>query len=202
MTIRAVVFDIGGVLEVCPSLGVDEKWEAEFGLAAGTLNLLLMEVWKGGSVGTITEAQVHQKIGEILAVDEARVSAFMADIWTEYLGELNVELADYFRTLHGPYLTAIVSNSFVGAREKEEARYHFGEMTDLIVYSHEAGIAKPDPRIYQMTCERLGAQPHEVIFLDDMPTCVSGAMEIGMRAIHFTGNAQAIADIETVLQRE
>src|SRR6187549_1387265 len=99
MTIRAIVFDIGGVLEFTPKIGMIEKWEKIFQLQAGELDKRLYEVWKGGSIGTITEGQVHQRIGEILGIDAAQVKAFMDDTWTEYLGTLNVELAEYFRAL-------------------------------------------------------------------------------------------------------
>ena len=97
-----------------------------------------------------------------------QLAAFMSDLWDEYLGTLNVELADYFAAIRPRYQTAIISNSFVGAREKEHERYSFGDMCDLIVYSHEVGIKKPDPRIFELACERLGIQPSEMIFLDDV----------------------------------
>jgi FMN phosphatase YigB (HAD superfamily) len=54
-----------------------------------------------------------------------------------------------------------MSNSSVGARREEQERYHFHEMTDLLVYSHEEGVAKPDQRIFALTCKRLGIQPEE-----------------------------------------
>ena len=57
MVIRAVVFDIGGVLEITPDLGVDRRWETRLGLPAGEINARLRDVWQGGSVGTITRAQ-------------------------------------------------------------------------------------------------------------------------------------------------
>ena len=47
----------------------------------------------------------------------------------------------------------------------EQERYHFDKMTDLFIYSHEEGVAKPDRRMYELTCERLGVQPAEMIFL-------------------------------------
>jgi putative hydrolase of the HAD superfamily len=163
MTIRAIVFDIGGVLEFAPRIGITEKWEGLLGLQADELDKRLYEVWKGGSIGAITEADVHRMIGEILSIDEAKVNAFMDDIWKEYLGTPNVELIDYFKKLHGHYITAIISNSFVGAREKEQAAYHFGDMTELIIYSHEVGIQKPDPRIFELACDRLNIKPEEMI---------------------------------------
>src|SRR5262249_48802127 len=157
--IRAIIFDIGGVLEITPKLGVDEKLEQRLGLKPGELNERLHDVWRGGSIGTITLADVHRRIGEIMGMSEADVNAYMEDVWEEYLGTLNVELTEYFRQLRPRFITAILSNSFVGAREREQAHYGFEDMTDFIIYSHEVGISKPDRRIYELTCERLGVPP-------------------------------------------
>jgi putative hydrolase of the HAD superfamily len=123
----------------------------------------------------------------------------MADLWAEYLGTLNAELAAYFAGLRPRYKTAILSNSFVGAREKEQARYGFGDLCDLIVYSHEEGMQKPERRFYELACERLGVQPAEVVFLDDVEVCVAAARELGMHAILFRDTAQAIADLQACL---
>ena len=200
MTIRAIVFDIGGVLEITPDRGVNAKWEQQLHLNPGELDERLSSVWRGGSLGTLSEEQVHSSIGKILGMSETQVDAFMDDVWQEYLGTLNVELTEYFRSLRPQYQTAILSNSFVGARRKEQERYHFDEMCDLIIYSHEVGMSKPDRRIYELTCERLGVQPAEIIFLDDHEPNLVAAREFGMQAILFQETSQAIADIQTCLQ--
>jgi epoxide hydrolase-like predicted phosphatase len=200
MTIRAVVFDIGGVLEITPRTGWVEKWEARLHLKPGELDERLMDVWREGSSGTISEEEVGQSVGELMGMDQGQVEALMADLWEEYLGELNVELAAYFASLRPCYQTAIHSNSFVGARGKEQERYHFAEMCDLIIYSHEEGMAKPERRIYELTCERLGVQPTEIIFLDDVEPNVAAAREFGIQAILFRETNEAIADIQACLQ--
>jgi putative hydrolase of the HAD superfamily len=199
MPVRAVVFDIGGVLEITPPTGAAEKWEAALGLAPGQLHRRLRDIWAAGGVGAISEAEVHRRVGEILELDEAGVGAFMADVWNEYLGTLNTELVEYFRGLRPRYRTAILSNSFVGARERERGRYGFEELTDLIVYSHEVGRSKPDPCVYELTCDRLGVRPPETVFLDDVPAAVDGARLVGMRGVLFRDNAQATADIDALL---
>ena len=200
MTIRAVVFDIGGVLEITPDCGVNAKWEQQLHLKPGELDERLRSVWRGGSLGTLSEEEVHKRIGEIMGMSEAQGGALMDDVWQEYLGTLNVELTAYFRSLCPRYQTALLSNSFVGARRKEQERYHFDEMCDFIIYSHEVGMSKPDRRIYALTCERLGLQPAEVIFLDDREPAIDAAREFGMHGILFKDNAQAIADIQACLQ--
>jgi epoxide hydrolase-like predicted phosphatase len=200
MAIRAVVFDIGGVLEITPHTGWVEKWEARLGLKPGGIVEQLRTMWRGGDIGEISEEEVEKQTGEILGLDDAQLKEFMHDLWEEYLGTLNVELASYFAGLRPSYQTAIISNSFVGAREKEQERYGFGDMCDLVIYSHEVGIKKPDSRIFELTWERLGVQPGEMIFLDDVEEAVSAARELGIHAIHFKDNSQAIADIEACLQ--
>jgi epoxide hydrolase-like predicted phosphatase len=199
MVVRAVVFDIGGVLEDTPPLGTPGKWEERLGLRPGELDERTDDLWQKGALGLISLADVHAALGERLRVDEAVVTAFMDDMWTEYLGTLNAELTGYLRGLRPRYRTGILSNSFVGAREKERDRYGFPDLVDTIVYSHEVGLAKPDPRVYELTCERLDVRPRETVFLDDVPEFVDAARELGIQAILFEHNAQAIAELERCL---
>jgi epoxide hydrolase-like predicted phosphatase len=199
VAVKAIVFDIGGVLEETPDLGLEAGWAARWGLDPAELDRRLEDIWYDGSMGAITLQEVHERIAAALGLPDEEVEGFMADIWREYLGTLNVELAEYLRGLRGRHRTAIISNSFVGAREKEEESYRFSELTEFIVYSHEVGLSKPDPRIFEMTLERLGCAPDEVVFLDDAATCVEGAREVGMHAILFQENSQAIAEIEALL---
>jgi putative hydrolase of the HAD superfamily len=68
--VEAVIFDIGGVLEVTPPTGWQERWATRLGLETSELGL-----------------------------DEVAIASFMGDLWTEYLGTLNIELARYFAAL-------------------------------------------------------------------------------------------------------
>jgi putative hydrolase of the HAD superfamily len=199
VVIRAVVFDIGGVLEITPDLGVGRRWEARLGLPAGEMNERMGNVWRGGGLGTITLDDVHQAIKDRLGLDDRQLGDYMGELWREYLGTANTELMEYARRLRPRYRTGIVSNSFVGAREREQAAYGFEDLVDEIVYSHEAGISKPDPRIYALICERLNVVPGQMVFLDDVGLCVAGAREAGIHAVHYRDNAQAIAEIERLL---
>jgi epoxide hydrolase-like predicted phosphatase len=199
MTIEAVVFDIGGVLEITPSLGVAEMWESRLGLQPGEINKRMQDVWEGGGVGAISEDDVHRAVRERLGLDERQLDEFMGMIWREYLGTANTELIEYVRRLRPRYRTGIVSNSFVGAREREQAAYGFEDLVDEIIYSHECGMSKPDRRIYALACERLRAEPAQMVFLDDYAPCVAGARDAGIHAVLFQDTAQAIKDIERLL---
>jgi putative hydrolase of the HAD superfamily len=155
---------------------------------------------KDGSLGTCSEGEWIESLREVTGMDQTQADKYMRDLWHWYLGTLNMEMADFFASLRPHYQTAILSNSFVGARRREQERYHFHEMTDLIIYSHEVGLAKPDRRIYELTCERLGVQPDEMVFLDNAKSNVVAACEFGIHGILFKENAQAIADIQACIQ--
>jgi epoxide hydrolase-like predicted phosphatase len=199
MAIRAAVFDIGDVLEIAPDLGVSRQWEVRLGFAEGEIGRRLAEVWAAGAIGAVTEDEVHQAISDRLGVAREQADAIMADVWEQYLGTGNSELIEYCRGLRPRYRTGILSNSFVGAREREQAAYGFEDLVDDIVYSHEVGMSKPDPRIYELTCARLEVRPEEVIFLDDMEPNVAAARAVGIHGIHYRDNTQAIAEIEELL---
>jgi epoxide hydrolase-like predicted phosphatase len=204
MAIRAVVFDIGGVLELdvieTMDIDLDARWEQRLGLQPGELDRRMEAVWRAGSLGECTEEEVHQAMGKRLGMNQEQIEEYMREMWDWYCGRLNVPMAHFFRSLRPRYQTAILSNSFVGARREEQQRYHFEEMCDLIIYSHEEGIAKPDPRIFELTCRRLGVQPAEMLFLDDVQQIVEAARALGIHAIHCRETEQAIADVQACLR--
>jgi putative hydrolase of the HAD superfamily len=206
VAIRAVVFDIGGVLEITQDLSltrsqdsITRSWEGRLGLPPNEMDERMRDVWMGGGIGTVTLDEVHQALRDRFGLDDEQVAAFMADLWREYLGTANTELIEYARGLRPRYRTGILSNSFVGAREQEQQAYGFEDLVDEMVYSHECGMSKPDPRIYALTCERLGIGAGETVFVDDYAPNVTAASEAGLHAIHFTDNATVIGEIERLL---
>ena len=208
MSIRVVMFDIGGILEVIPEGGdpatrfpaLDEEWNARLGLPPGHLTQCVEAITSDGAFGRCTYEEWCARLRASTGMSQADFDAYMAAFWDIYMGDPNEELIAYFRGLRPRYRTAILSNSFVGAREQEEVRYRFTSMADVAIYTHEEGVRKPDPRIFAIACERLGVQPEEIVFLDDVEKNVAAAAAYGIHAILFHDNAQAIADIQACLR--
>jgi putative hydrolase of the HAD superfamily len=197
-----VVFDIGGVLERTDGWEVlAARWDARMGFPPGEFEARLRGSGLGrdAALGRIQEEAFNRALGELYGMDRPLLEEFVADQWDWYVGELDAEVAGYFRRLRPRYRTAMLSNSMVGARHEEEARYGFAAMTDLLVYSHEEGIAKPEPAIYRLTCERLGVRPDESVFVDDTEACVTAARELEMRGVLFRTAGQALAQIDGCL---
>ena len=159
----------------------------------------MYNTWRAGSIGTISLDQVLNQTTAVLEITPEQTKQLMDDLWQEYLGSLNVELYDYFKSLRPRFTTAILSNSFVGAREKEQQAYGFEDSCDLIIYSHEVGMSKPDPQIYMLTCEKLQLNPNEIIFVDDAKVIIDAANACGLHGIQFIDNQQTISEIEALI---
>ncbi|GHF79658.1 hypothetical protein GCM10018787_30550 [Streptomyces thermodiastaticus] len=117
-----VVLDIGGVPEITAPTGWEARWEKRLGLPPGTVDERLDDVWRAGAVGTISEQEVREQVAARLGLDAPRTEAFMDGLWTEYLGTANEDLIASVRGLRGRCRLGILSNSFVGARERRRRR--------------------------------------------------------------------------------
>ncbi|GGS93458.1 MULTISPECIES: HAD family hydrolase [Streptomyces] len=201
MTGTCVILDIGGVLEFTPETGWVRRWEERLRLPPGTVDERMGDVWRAGSVGEISERDVHEEAATRLGLDAPAVEAFMADLWAEYLGTPNEELIAYVDALRGRCRLGILSNSFVGARERETARYGFDRLVERIVYSHEIGIGKPDVRAFDTACAQLDVRPADCLFVDDVAVNVEAARAAGMQDHLFVDNAATMARIAAHVER-
>ena len=61
------------------------------------------------------------------------------------------------------------------------------------------GVRKPDPRFYELACERLGIEPTEAVFLDDLGVNLKPAKAMGMTTIKVVDPDEALAELEAVV---
>jgi len=198
--IRAVVLDLGDVLEVIDDSVFPGPWEERLGLPTGGFAAAAPISGLSGdpALGEVSESDVRTYWQRCLHLDDATTDAMMADFWRWYVGTLDQPLYDWFVGLRPRYRLGILSNSGPGAREHEVV-WGLEDVCDAIVYSHEVGLAKPDPAIYALTAERLGVRPHEIAFLDDIEVNVQAAREAGWRAVRHRDTAQSIAAMQQIL---
>jgi epoxide hydrolase-like predicted phosphatase len=201
MTIRAVIFDIGGVILTEVEESLEMKWKARLGLGQGELlqRLIASGIMDDANAGRISEQELWSRIGAIYGLDDEQLGEFRDDSWS--LCELNTGLVAFLRSLRPRYKTATLSNDWPGAREENNRWFKLDEVlqVDVMLYSAEEGLQKPEADFYRLVCERLGVQPYEAVFVDNLEQCVEGARAIGMQAILFQNTAQAIADVQACL---
>ena len=200
MTIRAVVLDIGNVLEVNDDTLFPGPFLARHGLGPDALASLDRTALGDPVTGGATESEVRAHYRDGLGLSEEQADELMEDLWTWYVGELDRPMRDWFAGLRPRGLVpAILSNSGPGARERERC-WGFEDLTDVLVYSHEVGLAKPDPAIFELTTSLLGVRPEEVVFVDDAEVNCAAARSHGWAAVHHTGDTAAtIAAVERLI---
>ncbi|MBV9803538.1 MAG: HAD family phosphatase [Solirubrobacterales bacterium] len=114
--------------------------------------------------------------------------------------EPNQPVIDHMRGLRDRgYRLAICTNNVREWEARWRAMLPVDEIFDVVVDSAFVGARKPEPRIYEITLERLGTPPEATLFIDDVEINCRAAQELGMAAIHFRTTDQAIEAIEAAL---
>lgn len=191
-----MAFDVGGVLtRVGPD--VANVWQERLGMTHAEFGKALASVDRDGRAytGRLSQADFQARLSTALGLSAEQADEFKEDMF----GELDAELCAYAASLRPRYATAILSDTIDGARSEYQARYGFEQLVDVIIYSCEVGLAKPDPRIYQLLCDRLAVSPGEVVFLDDRPENVNAARELGIHALLHESTSQSIRSLDALL---
>lgn len=193
MRIRAVIFDIGGVLVSESDWAPLMRWATTLGIGADEMGTRLAAVDPDGlaAVGRLTESDLRAGWQRVLGLTPEQAEAFVRDVWNLYCGRADDAMISFVRSLRPAYRTGLLSNSADGARREESRRYGLDMLTDDLVYSHEVHLAKPDPAMYRLACDRLAVAPGETVFVDDLPENVAAAGDLGMHAFRHDGDTAA-----------
>jgi len=201
VAVSAVVFDIGGVLEIIDDSVFPGAWPGRLGLGTDEFLLRLDGLPGDPVIGEVTETEIQDHWQQSLDLGDAAATELMEDFWRWYVGTLDEPLFDWFVARRPTLLTGILSNSSPGAR-KREAFLGFEQVADDIVYSHEVGLKKPDPAIYALAERRLAVEPEEVVFLDDVTANVEAALAAGWHAVRHESTPRSIEALERIIATE
>lgn len=184
--IKALIFDVGGVLIRTATRQPRLYWEDKLGLDEWQSEEIVFnsEMGTRAQLGQITNEELWHWVGDRLNLTAAELVDFQKDFWSE--DYLDQELVDFICAARPLYQTAIISNATLSLRDTLRYRYPIDHCFDLIVCSAEEGIMKPDRDIYTRTLDRLSVSPAEVVFMDDSKPNVVAAEAIGIKSIHFS----------------
>jgi putative hydrolase of the HAD superfamily len=207
--IEAIVSDFGGVL-TSPLADSFVGVLGASGISFEQLGAAMMAIAeREGSnplfeleTGRVSEATFMSRLSDQLSAQLG--SAVDLDGFGErYFRHLqpNEALIDYMRQLRGRgYKMAICTNNIREWEGRWRAMLPVEEIFDVVVDSAFVGSRKPEPRIYEITLERLGVSPEATVFVDDVEANCEGALRLGIHAIRFRSTDQAIEEIEAALR--
>ncbi|GAA2001348.1 HAD-IA family hydrolase [Catenulispora subtropica] len=96
--------------------------------------------------------------------------------------------------------TAVVTNSLGRAPFDPYALYDLPGRFDVTVFSDQHGVRKPDPRIFELTCDQLSMTPSECVFVDDSEQNLPPAAALGMTVIHAVEEKVAVPQLRRLLE--
>lgn len=182
--IRAVLWDVGGVLVRTFDHSGRQTWEQRLGLPPGGAEAVVLnsEMGHRAQRGEIGDGELWAWVGDSLALGD-ELEAFRRDFWRG--DRVDDSLVALLHRLRPRYQTAVISNA-TDALRTTLRDYGLLDEFDLVVGSAYEGIMKPQPAIYERALARLGRSAEEAVFIDDAPANIAGAAAVGLRAIHFT----------------
>ena len=172
--IKSVILDFGGVLfKNKPK----DEWLGEKDILKIDPNL-----WNKAGLGLIDDEQVFKVVAKVYQVEPEDIKE-----WLFSRREPNRELLNLLKKLKPEVKKAVINNGLKTLFRGFLAKYDLSIEFDAMSNSAEEGVKKPDPKIYLDTCQKLGVQPEECLFVDDDENNIKGAEILGMKAVYFKG---------------
>ncbi len=209
MTITAVLWDFGGVLTSSPFEAFN-RFELERGIPRDFIRGV-------NSVNPTTNAWARFESDQISLeefdrafADETHAAGHRIqgrEITALLSGELRPRMVKVLKRCRADYKVACITNnvkagkgaSMVKSAELASAVSEVMGLFECVIESSKEGIRKPDPRIYTLACDRLGVQPDQTVYLDDLGINLKPARALGMHTIKVVSEEQAIADLSRSL---
>jgi putative hydrolase of the HAD superfamily len=206
--IKTIISDFGGVLTT-PLLQSYMAFQDQTGITTETLGRAMQAASEASGDnplfemerGEISEAVFLEKLTaglEPLLGHAPELHRFK-EIYFEAL-QPNAEMIELMRELKEiGYRMAMLTNNVREWEPLWRAMLPVDEIFETVVDSGFVGCRKPESRIYELTLERIAAPAGTCLFVDDVEVNIDGARKVGMNAVHFRDNEQAIAEIRAAL---
>jgi len=187
--IKAIFFDFGGVLVEDKYTAIVEPLKKNLSPEKLAEFLRLEDEAARGKIGE----EFLAKAGEI-----SRTNDLKNFVWLdEQYSHPNKQVLDLIKKLKKGHKVAMLSNNFSFWAEKLRQQ-EWMKVFDLVVISAEVGMVKPEKEIYLLAAEKIGCQPQECVFVDNIQANVDGALVAGFGgAIKFENVEKLKKDLES-----
>jgi putative hydrolase of the HAD superfamily len=199
LALRAVIFDYGMVLTGPPDPEAHAALLRITGLPLDRFESLYWADRHAYDAGKLTGLAFWQKLlreaglrMSPATIDE--LNHWDARMWTTQNPAM---LAWTEQLKQRGLLTAILSNMGDSVLANIEREFLWIHSFDVLIWSFQHLMAKPDPAIYHLVLEKLNVRPKEALFLDDKLLNVEAAQALGMKALEFSTIGRLRADLIT-----
>jgi epoxide hydrolase-like predicted phosphatase len=198
MSVKAVFFDLGGVLVRTEFQAPRQQLADKLGMDYDDLNKIVFDS-DSGIKATMGEISSDEHWDSVLKRLKRSASELVAIRNEFFAGDIvDRTLLDYIRSLRGKFKTGLISNAWSDLRDFI-VREKFDDAFDKIIISSEVGAAKPEPKIFKIALEQFGVRPNEAVFIDDFYVNIEGCEKVGIKGIHFKDPETALQQLKKLL---
>jgi glucose-1-phosphatase len=201
--IEAIVLDVGGVILRTEDRSGRKMLESKYSLPPGGSEALVFmsKPAAESTIGKVPQDQIWHNIAAELNLTPAELEEFQLAFWQG--DRIDIDLIRYIESQRGRYVTALLSNAWVGMREILADQYQIieGKTVDHILISAELGVAKPDPRIYHLLAGTIDCPYDRILFVDDFIENIEAANRLGIQTIHYQPGMDLMDHIQLKLDQ-
>jgi len=191
--IKAVVFDWGGVLIDDPAYPLVQYFAKALSVTEDDYLKAYQEFQEDFHKGLITEDKFWAKVCAYLNIPKPKVHSLWGQGFKSVYSPRRRVFSLARLLCRKGYHIGLLSNT-----EEPSMCYFYQQgydIFDVLVFSCEEEIVKPQKAIYKRVVERLGVKPQETVFIDNNPEFVDGAKQVGLNAVLFKDIDQLKKDL-------
>lgn len=198
MSIKALIWDLEGVLLISDIGSVEEIIQKRLNVSREAIGDFFHSAYNDRvDLGEFTQEQYWLHFLEKLGLPGHQLSIINEHFYSDLY--IDPELLGRIKEYRKEYKTAMLSNYSDVLRPLLNSKWRVDDAFDEIIISCEVKLVKPDPRIFDLTLQRLGVQRNEAVLIDDRKTNIIGAQKYGMHAVLFKNRHQAVDELEKLL---
>ena len=198
---RGLLLDFGGVMTSSLYRRMAE-FCAESGLPADAIVTALRtaevrSVMALAEAGRVPQADLESMLARQLGLP---ADGLIARLVNPAVLPPRAEMAGLVREARAAGIPAgLLSNSWGGGGHDLYAGHDLAAQFDVVVISHLVGLRKPEAPIFELAADKLGVPPRDCVFVDDTRANVAAARELGMAAVHYTGEPAQLAEVARLI---
>jgi glucose-1-phosphatase len=194
--IRAVIFDMGGVILRTDDPQPREALAQRFKLSGRELDEIVFNnpVAQQAESGQATLDEAWAESARLLGIPAEEIPTVRQQFFAG--DRVDFELIDFIQRLRRRFTTMLLSNTWlVDLPRFLREDLQIPDSFDFIISSADVQMAKPDPRIFQRALNLAQVEPQQAIFVDDNEHNILAAAALGIYTVHFRGSDQARAAV-------
>ena len=197
MKVKAIVFDLGGVIIDLDFSNFYNKIISQSPLNKPQTPIML-EFFRQSDIyhqGKMTDDEFYKLACDLLQVCMLNQSDFF-DAFNSIISGYNSNVSEIIKRIRESNQYKLIALSNVNSSHWDyilKKKWEFIDWFDELILSHETHLIKPNPKVFEYTIKQAGCKPKQIVYIDDGLNNIRSAKELGITGIKYT-NAEELLD--------